>query len=58
LAIHRSVEPHARRYRNLPSGRVFTGLCRTSDLEIGWGYVKQVEIVVMIAVVGRCLRLK
>jgi hypothetical protein len=21
------------------------GVCRTSDLEIGWGYVKQVEVV-------------
>ena len=33
-------------------------VCRTSDFEIGWGYVKQVEIVVMTArVVGSCLRL-
>jgi hypothetical protein len=33
-------------------------VCRTADLEIGWGYVKQVEVVVLTArVVGSCLRL-
>jgi hypothetical protein len=33
-------------------------VCRTADLEIGWGYVKQVEIVVMTAgVVVDCLSL-
>ena len=30
-------ESPARRYRSTPSSRVFTGLCRTADLEIGWG---------------------
>jgi hypothetical protein len=34
--------------------RVFTGLCGTSDFEIGWGYVKQAESVVMTAGVVGC----
>jgi hypothetical protein len=33
-------------------------VCGTSDREIGWGYMKQVEIVGMTArVIGSCLRL-
>ena len=33
-------------------------VCRTSDSEIGWGYVRQVEIVGLTArVIGSCLRL-
>jgi hypothetical protein len=39
-------------------GRRVQEVCGTSNLEIGWGYVKQVEIVVMTArVIGSCLRL-
>jgi hypothetical protein len=38
--------------------RQCTEVCGTSDLEIGWGYAKQVEIVVMTArLVGSRLRL-
>src|SRR5215216_7926403 len=33
--LARSVEPPTRRCRSMPGGRVFTGLCGTSDLEIG-----------------------
>jgi hypothetical protein len=29
----------------MPNPRVFTGLCRTWDFEVGWGYVNQVDIV-------------
>jgi hypothetical protein len=37
--------------------RQCTEVCGTSDLEIGWGYVKQVEIVVLTArVIGSGLR--
>jgi hypothetical protein len=51
------AESRTRRCGGLPCGRVFTGLCGTSDRGIGWGYVKQVEIVVMTArVVGSGLR--
>ena len=33
----------------MPCGRVFTGLCGTSDFEIGWGYAKQSTSWVMTA---------
>jgi hypothetical protein len=48
------LQRSGRRRRN----RKCKEVCGTSDLESGWGYVKQLEIVVMTArVIGRCLGL-